>query len=165
MAFDKEADRLAREASAAKSLLAELNTDDEDFQHDVVEGETNLLEAIDAALSQMDDCDIITSGCKDVIDKIKARSDKAAARKNRLRGLIEQALVIAGMDTAKRPTATLTVRKVKPKPFVSDESLLPSEYWKQPDPVMDKQAINKLDAPIPGVTFTNGGTSLQIRRV
>lgn len=165
MAFDKEADKLAREASAAKSLLAELNTGDEDFQHDVVEGETNLLEAIDAALLEMDECEVIISGCKEVGDKIKARAEKASKRRDRLRGLIEQSLVIAGLDTAKRPTATLSVRKVKPKAIVSDEALIPAEYWKQPDPVLDKAKINKLDAPIPGVTFTNGGTSLQIRRV
>lgn len=165
MPFDKKSDDLARHAAAAKSLLEELNSDDTDFAHDVVEGETDLLEAIDAALSEMDDCEVIISGCKEVGDKIKARSDKASNRKDRLRGLIEQSLVIAGLDTAKRPTATLTVRKVKPKAFVSDEALIPAEYWRQPDPVLDKPKINKLDAPIPGVTMSNGGTSLQIRRV
>jgi len=165
MTYDDKASKLAREASAAKSLLDELRTDDADFQHDVVEGETSLLEAIDAALDEMDDCDVIVSGCKEVEGKIAARREKATRRRDRLRGLIEQSMVIAGLDTAKRPTATITVRKVNPKPIVSDESLIPSEYWKQPDPVLDRAKINKIDEPIAGITMSNGGTSLQIRRV
>ena len=164
MTYDAKAEGLAREASAAKSLLAEIQSDDEALNHDLVEGETNLLEAIDAALSEMDDCDIAITGCKSVEDSIATRRIRAQKRKDRLRGLVEQAMVIADLSTVKRPTATLTVRKVAPNLVITDESLIPSAYWKQPDPILDKAAIKKLTEPVAGTTMSNGGTSLAIRR-
>lgn len=165
MANDEKASKLAREASAAKSLIAELGTDDEQVNHDIVEGETSLLEAIDAALGEMRDCEVIVDGCKSVESQIEARRKKAQDRSTRLRGLIEQAMVVADMSTVKLPTATVTVRSVKPKPVITDEAAIPARYWKQPDPVLDRSAINKSDEEIPGVTMSNGGTSLQIRRL
>ena len=165
MGYDAKADDLARQSAAAKSLIEELQLEDSEFCHDVIEGETDLLEAIDAAIAEIDDCAIISTGCKAMIDTIGARQKKAEDRGKRLRGLIEQAMVIAGIDTAKRPTATVTVRKTKPKPIVTDEDLIPAEYWRQPDPVLDRKKLNAADGDIPGVTMSNGGTSLTIRRV
>ena len=165
MSYDAKADDLAREAVAAKSLIDELSLGDDEFSHDLIEGETSLLEAIDAALFEMDDCAVIVSGCEAQISTLTARKDKAKRRGVRLRGLIEQAMVIAGLDTAKRPTATVTVRKVKPKRIVTDEDQIPSRFWKQPDPVLDKAALKAAEGPIDGTTMSNGGTSLTIRRV
>jgi hypothetical protein len=165
MVYDAKASALAREATAAHHLIAEIGSDDETLCHDMIEGETSLLEAIDAALIEMTDCEIIVEGCKSAESAISARRTKAEARKTRIRGLIEQAMMISGLDSAKRPTATLTVRKVKPKPIVTDESAIPAEYWRQPDPVLDKTKINKVTEQISGITMSNGGTSLQIRRV
>lgn len=71
------------------------------------------------------------------------------------------------MKTMKLPTATLTVSTVAPRPVISDESAVPADYWRQPDPVLDKTRINvavKAGDAIPGVTMSNGGHKLQIRR-
>lgn len=165
MSSDLHADRIKREASAARSLIEEIASDDSVLNHDLVEGETSLFEAIQEALLEADQCDVIIEGCRVVEGNIAARREKAAERKKRIRGLIEQAMVVVGIDTAKLPTATVTVRKVKPKPIVSDEAEIPAEFWKQPDPVLDRAKINKLEAAVPGIVMSNGGTSLQIRRV
>ena len=167
MSKDDRAYELQREAEAARGLLNEIGRDDEDLAQDMVEGETSLFEAIDKALDEIDSCEIITAGCMAKEDQIAKRRNAAEARAERLRGLIEQAMLVCELRSIKRPTATLTVRDVKPKPIVSDESLIPATYWRQPDPVLDKAAINsavKDGAEIPGVTLSNGGTSLQIRR-
>lgn len=165
MSRDEKASDLAKQASAARDLIAALGSDDDGVNHDIIEGETSLLEAIDAALSEMRDCDITIAGCKSVEEEIAGRRKKADARSNRLRGLIEQAMVVAGMPMAKLTTATVTVRNVKPKPIITDEASIPAEYWKQPDPVLDRAAINKIDGPVPGISMSNGGTTLQIRRL
>ena len=165
MTYDAKASALSREATAARHLIAEIGDGDETLCHDMIEGETSLLEAIDAALAEMTDCEIIVEGCKSAETAISSRRVKAETRKTRIRGLIEQAMVISGLDTAKRPTATLTVKKVKPKPIVTDEAAIPAEFWRQPDPVLDKTKINKVTEPVSGITMSNGGTSLQIRRV
>lgn len=167
---DPIAERLRREADAAKGLIASIKADyaDDDLVHDAAEGETSIMEAIDAALAEIDDCDVIVSGCKAQSEVLLDRAKKYAARKDRIRALIEQAMLIADLPTAKRPTATVTVKRTPPKPVISDESLIPAKFFKTPDPVLDKTAIHsaaKGGETIPGVIMDNGGISLQIRRL
>ena len=149
-------------------MIASLHDDDPDLVHDMAEGSTNIMEAIDAALAEMDECEAIMAGCTAQIEVYQGRSSKFATRKIRIRTLIEQAMLIADLSTAKRPTATVTVKRTPPKPIVSDESLVPSRFYKTPPPVLDKVAINAAVAGgevIPGITKDNGGISLQIRRL
>lgn len=164
---DKTAIDVQRSAAAARSLVAELNTDDDNLRHDMVEGETDLFEAIAAAINEMDECDITIAGCKAKVSEITERISRTTRRAEKLRGLIEQAMVIAELPSVKLPTATLSVKSLPPKPLYVDESLIPAEYWEQPDPVLDRGKILsnfKTGKAIPGVSATNGTTSLQIRR-
>ena len=164
---DPVADALRRQAEAAKALIASLHDDDPDLVHDMAEGSTGIMEAIDMAIAEMDECDAITAGCKAQVAVYEERASKFAARKQRVRALIEQAMLIADLPTAKRPTATVTVKRTPPKPIIADESLVPSRFYKQPPPVLDKSAINeavKGGETIPGVAMDNGGISLQVRR-
>ena len=167
---DPIADKLNREATAAKDLIAAIRAEyaDDDLVHDATEGETSMMEAIDAALIEIDECEAIIAGCKVQADVLIGRARKFEQRKDRVRALIEQAMLIADLPTAKRPTATVTVKRTPPKPIVADESLIPSRFFKSPPPVIDKAAINsavKDGETIPGVTFDNGGISLQVRRL
>ena len=159
---------LKRESGAARDLLSSLGELDEETRHDTAEGETSLFEAIDAALDHLDECAAIVAGCESVMGTYRDRADKAKARAERVRGLIEQAMLIAEIPSVKRPRATLSVKATKPKPMIADEASIPARFWKQPDPVLDKKAINEAVAggeDVPGVTTDNGGTSLQIRRL
>jgi hypothetical protein len=167
---DMVAERLRKEADAAKGLIAEIRRDhdDDDLIHDMAEGETSILEAIDFALSEIDECEAIVAGCKAQSEVLLSRGAKFSLRKDRIRALIEQAMLIADLPTAKRPTATVTVKRTPPKPIITDESLIPARFFRVPPPVLDKVAINaaaKEGEAIPGVQFDNGGVSLQIRRV
>ena len=165
---DPIADKIRREATAARDLMQALAEYDEETRHDMAEGETSLFEAIDAALDEIDQCAEIEAGCAAQIDAYKARLDKFKTRAERLRGMIEQAMVVADVPSIRRPRATLTVKAVKPAPIVSDEAAIPSRFWKPQPPKLDKAAINqavKDGETVAGVTMTNGGTTLQIRRV
>lgn len=167
MTRDAQADALKREAEAARGLLEELASDDAELNHDMTEGETGLFEAIDAALAEIDDCDVTVEGCKAKEAQLKERRQRAEKRQERLRTLIEQAMLIADLPTVKRPCATFTVKRRPPAPIVSDESAIPAKFWKQPEPVLDKKAISdasKDGEDIPGVSMSNGSTSLTIRR-
>ncbi len=167
MTRDITADRLASQAIAAGHLVAELNSDDAQLNHDMVEGETSFLEAVTAAVSEIDDCEIIVAGCKEKEGEIAGRRHRVSTRLDRLRGLIEQAMLVADLPSVSLPTATLSVKRVPPKPVVFDEAAIPSQYWKAPPPALDKAQINKEiknGADIPGISMSNGTTSLQIRR-
>lgn len=158
---------LAKESAAAADLLRQIATEDEEFQHDIIEGETSLLEAIDAAISEIDDCEIIATGCAEKIDQIKSRKDRAEKRKDRIRAALEQALVVSGRKDAKTATATLTVKDVPPKILSVDEAKIPAKYFVPQPPKLDRTALNKAlktAKHIAGVTMTNGGITLQIRR-
>ena len=164
---DRTALDVQRAADAARSLVDELNTNDGILRHDMIEGETGLFEAIEAAIAEIDECDIIVNGCQEKVSELSSRISRAARRSEKLRGLIEQAMVIAELPSAKLATATITVKTLPPKPHYADESLIPAEYWKQADPVIDRAKILaafKDGTEIPGINATNGTTSLQIRR-
>jgi hypothetical protein len=165
---DPIADTLRRQAEAAKALIQSLRGEDEETIHDTTEGETGIMEAIDTALVEMDECAAIVAGCKAQIAVYQDRASTFDMRAARIRALIEQAMTIADLPTAKRPAATVTVKRTPPKPVIADESLIPSRFFKTPAPVIDKAAINaaiKDGESVPGVQMDNGGISLQIRRV
>lgn len=165
---DPIANKLRRQADAARDLMQELADHDGETRHDMAEGETDFFEAIDAALSEINECTVIAAGCAAQIETYKTRQDKFKARADRLRGLIEQAMVIADIPSIRRPAATLTVKSTKPTTIISDEAAIPAKFWKPQPPKLDKASINqavKDGHTIPGVSMTNGGTSLQIRRI
>lgn len=167
---DPIADKIAREACAARDLVKELREDgiDDAAICDTAEGETSLMEAIDAAIAEMDECAAIVAGCKAQAEVYNSRAAKFSGRAARIRGLIEQALVVADIPAVKRSAATITVKRFPPKPIVVDESQIPSRFFKPQPPMLDKKAINDAVADgeaIPGVQMDNGGISLQIRRV
>lgn len=164
---DRVAYDVSKGAEAAAHLVSALSDDDEALRHDMVEGETGLFEAIDAALAEIDECDVIAAGCSEKEAQFAARRAKATARIERLRGLIEQAMLVADLPSLKTEVATLTVKAVPPKPIYDDEAAIPAEFWRQSAPVLDKTKIVaaiKDGRSVPGVTMTNGSTSLQIRR-
>ena len=166
MAKDYTADILVRQSQAAAELLAELRTDDDDLAHDMVEGETDFLEALGAAVDEIDACEIVVAGCKVKEDEIGKRRRRAEDRAARVRALIEQAMLTVDLPSVRLPTATLTVKAVPPKPIIADESAIPAEFWEAQPPKLDKRALNAAakDRQIPGVEMTNGSVALQIRR-
>lgn len=166
MSADPIAAVLSREAKVAADLMAELRSDDAELTHDMVEGETSLFEAISAAIDEIDQCEIIAAGCKAKAEEIGKRKSRAEERAARVRSLIEQAMVIAEIPTARLPTATVTVKATGPKPKVSDESLIPSEFWEPQPPKLNRIRLNEAAkrGPVPGIEMSNGSVSLQIRR-
>lgn len=155
-----------REAVAARDLLAQIAPDDEELAHDMVEGETSFLEAVAAAVAEIDQANAISDGLNSLIHRYEARQAAADRRAERIRAAIEQAMTVAGMVTLTLPAATLTVKAVPPKPLIADESAIPAEFWIAQPPRLDKTALNKAvkAGPVAGVTMTNGGSTLQIRK-
>ncbi len=164
---DRIAYDVVRGTQAAAGLIAELQGDDDALRHDMIEGETDLFEAIEAALAEIDECDVVAAGCKEKEAQFAERRRRSDARADRLRGRIEQAMCIAELPSVKLAGATLSLKAVPPKPIYEDEAAIPSEFWRQPDPVLDKKKIAdamKDGRTIPGVSMTNGSSALQIRR-
>lgn len=160
---------LQAEAEAARDLLAhiaDLVDDDDQMAADAVEGETSLHEALKRAIAEIDDCKVISDGCASVIETMQARKRRADHRREKVRAAIEQALVTCGQEKVALPTATLTIARRPGKAIITDEALIPAEFWEPQRPKLDKASLNKavLDRDVPGATRSNGSISLTIRR-
>jgi len=162
-----------RQTEAAKKLIRSLFEDGEDDKElvaDTVEGETGLTEAIDAALSEIDECEVIIAGLKAKEQAFETRRKAAEARAERIRALIEQALVATDQQTMRLPTATISLSRRQPGLVVTNEADIPARFWieqKRPAPKLDKKALAealKAREEIPGATLDNGSLSLTVRR-
>lgn len=189
---------IQRETEAAKALLtglrATVGEEDATFLADSIEGETNLFEAIDAALGEIDETEVLISGLKEKEAQFFQRRRAMEDRIERFRALIEQAMAITEQAKLRRPAATLTLRKLAPDVVVITEADIPSEFFvpqPPPPPKLDKKGLkqallaremkvafaaslaNEVEraealaaiTPIPGATLNNGSFSLQIRRL
>ncbi len=185
------------EVEAAKTLLAGMRETigDEDMAllADTIEGETDLFEAIDIALAEIDETEVLVSGLKEKEGQFSQRRRAMEERIRRFRSLIEQAMAITELPKLRRPAATLTLRKLPPDVVVMTEADIPSEFFvpqPPPPPKLDKAALKRAlelrekrfefaasledgeertralasVPPIPGATLNNGSFSLQIRR-
>lgn len=188
--------QLRRETNAAKLLVASLRAefgDDAELLTNAVEGETALLEAIDAALAEIDEAEVLVVGLKDKENQFAGRRRALEERIKRFRTMIEQAMAVSEQVSMRRSTATLTLRNLPVDVVVLAEADIPAEFFvPQPPPppkldkavlrlalqdrarevesasaitdVVERQRALAALAPIPGATLNNGGFSLQIRR-
>lgn len=186
------------ETEAAKALVHNIRSvmdgfskeDDPDAALMIAEGETNLLEVIDKAVTRIFDLE-------DMSDALKTRAQQIGARKKRLddqadllRASVHNAMGVIEQRKLELPQATLSLRPTGPKVTVTDEAMIPSDFWKPQPPALDKKAlldalkarvqavadaaaagdkdlVAKLNAapPIPGAILSNGGESLTIKAV
>lgn len=162
--------QLKIETEAAKDLISILNTagegDDADLVADMIDGETEFVETIAAALDKHDATEAMIEGLDLRIQQYGTRKTLLCARRERLRAAIEQAMYVTGRKNLPIAVATLSLRDVKPGLMIDDESTIPAEYWTAGKPKLDKKALAEAAklGPVPGTSKTNGGISLAIRR-
>jgi hypothetical protein len=164
------AHELFRETQAAKTLRAQLadilTGDDDDVLADMVEGETNLHEAIGNAIELLAGDSAAVVGIDDLIAKLTKRRDRFALRIDHTRTALSVALEQAGRKSFEHPVATLSLKVVPPSVTVTDEAAIPSKFWKSPPPKLDKKAVLaalKDKQEIQGAQLSNGGQTLQVR--
>lgn len=160
---------LRDEAESARVLLANLRDiigDDEEAAAGAIEGETNLIEAIAAAVEQIAADEAHAEATVAVMKRYSERKGRLEARAERARAAISVAMDMAGLKKLELPQAVLTIKATPAKAIVTDEAAIPSKFWKPADPKLDKKAV--LDAlkageTVSGAELSNGGTTLQIR--
>ena len=164
---------VARQAEAAKSLLShlrEIGADgDAELVADTIEGETGLVEAIDAALAEIDECEVLIEGLKIKETAFETRRKQIENRAERIRAAIEQAMLATEQYSMKLPSATLSLAKRKPALIILNEADIPADYWieqERPAPKLDKKALSAAlaNGDVPGASLDNGSVSLTVRR-
>ena len=164
---------LRQQTEAARELLAVMRDqgadDDAELVADAIEGETDLIEAIAAALAEIDEAEVLILGGKEKVDQFQRRIDAEKARVERLRAAIERAMVATDQPSIRLATATLSTSKRKPQPVIDNEADIPARFFVQPPPPppkLDKKALAEALATeaVPGAHLDNGSISLTIRR-
>jgi len=142
--------------------------DDHTLKVDMLEGETDLFEVVRQLLNENEDDDGIISALDEQIDARAIRIERAKARIDARKRAISALMDCAQETTLKLPEATLSLRTLKPSPKVTDADQLPDQFVtietvRKPNRDAIKEAFDRGEI-IPGVTITNGGASLSVRR-
>lgn len=156
-----------RRALAILELCPDLELD-EQLKLSTLEGETELNELVSALLAESEDDE-------GMIEQIKIQIADRRERIARFERRIEtrKNAIVSLMDTAHitklpLPEATVSLRTLGCRPKVTDADQLPDDFVtietvRKPNNDAIKAAFDRGEQ-IPGVTITNGGASLSIRR-
>jgi hypothetical protein len=134
---------LAREVEAAKLLraqLAEMGADDETLV-DMIEGETSLREMVRDMVASVLLDEALAEGSKAHESKLRERRKTLESRAERKRALLVTALDVAGIPSLPCDVGTVSLKPTPPKAIITDESAIPSRYWKPVDPELDRKAL------------------------
>lgn len=164
-----EARELEIATNAAATLKAGLLaiTDDGEAIRDTIEGSTNLHEAIRATVLSIEDDEVLAASLE---IRIGLNTDRLRRFKSRIeakKALIEQAMTIGEITSREYDIATISMTARPRKVVITDEASIPSDYFNQPAPKLDKDKLKnalKAGATITGATLDNGHSSLTIRR-
>jgi hypothetical protein len=153
---------------ASLALAPGFDPDDEQLKSDMLEGETSLHEVVSQLLAENEDDEGIVNALDAQVDARAIRIERAKARIEGRKNAISALMDCAQETTLKLPEATLSLRTLKPRPKVTDADALPDDFVtiqtvRKPDNEAIKAAF-EAGQSIPGVTMTNGGSSLTVRR-
>lgn len=160
---------LHQQKRAAKVLLANFNdlaSEDPEVTTHMIEGETDLLEAISKVVEEIDTELTHVEALSLQMDRIKRRSDRKKDKIERLKTAISSALELANLSSHETPLAKITIKKVAPKLVVTNEALIPTNYWKTSDPKLDRKTLTadlKDGTAIEGASLSNGGQTIQCK--
>jgi hypothetical protein len=128
----------------AKLVRVELTEDDVRAIQDSFDGETTLDAELERALEAEDDDKILIDGIKGRVEDLRGRLERINKRVEARRGLIEQAMSIAGWPRHETPLGTISLAKAPAKVEIDEESDIPSQFFKRQDPVLDKAGLGKV---------------------
>ncbi|MEQ8823799.1 MAG: siphovirus Gp157 family protein [Filomicrobium sp.] len=161
--------KISKETEAAKLILdaiADIVEDDEQAREDAIEGETDLKEVIQKALRDISECESMAVAIKDREDALKARRDRFKNRASILRSVVAKAMEDVEVKKMTFPEGTVSLRSVPPSLATQNEADIPSTYWEPQPPKLDRRRLLadlKNGSDIPGVSLTNGGSTLSIK--
>lgn len=151
------------QVSAVVLMLRDQFEDDEQLLLDTLEGETDLFEVARKLLDGMEADEGDKAVLSEQIEVRQARKSRADARIKARREALGSLMEAAGVDKLPLPEATVSLRKMAPKPIVTDPDSVPDDFCtftRKPD----LKAIKELEFLPPGCALDNGGTSITVRR-
>ncbi|MEH6743867.1 siphovirus Gp157 family protein [Hyphomonas sp.] len=165
--------KINREIEAARALKLALgaDADDEELLAGMVEGETSLFEMASVVVDSIARDQELIDGIVSREGQLKERKERIRHRQNGRKAKLEQALMVFGQRKMELAEATLSLSARADKMVITDESQIPSQFWKRGDPVLDKaglkahlKALGPDDGDVPGVMLEPSPDTITIRR-
>jgi hypothetical protein len=126
----------------------------------------NVEELLDAVLRAAVEAEDMADMGKRRAEEVKARSDRYKAKADNLRSCAFAAMVELDIKKRELPDLTASIRQNAPRLVITDETLIPDLYWRNPPPVIDKASLGSVikgGATIPGAELSNALPSLSIK--
>lgn len=162
-------ENLRRETEAARALLAAYATldleNDDRLHHDMVEGETDLHEAIAGAVARIVELRALREGIADTMKILTDRAGRFDAQEERIRAALLAALEVGGLQKLETPLGTVSRRALAPSVVITDEAKIPETFWQPQPPKINKRALLAFlkEGPVPGAELSNGGMTIAVR--
>jgi hypothetical protein len=138
--------------------------DDEELKADMLEGATDFRETMERLLRRTQDSIYLAKACQDAERDINSRRRRFDKRVEFGRELMKRLMEVADVRKLEFPTATVSIMNTAPQVVVLNEHEIPDDFMrikKEPNKILLKEMLEQMD--VPGVTLSNGGTSLVIR--
>jgi type II secretory pathway component PulL len=151
-------------AEIIEQIRAAIGDDDADFA-EIVENETDILERLRKMLRVARLAEADAKATADIMDELRDRKSRLAAKSDKLRDSVKWAMSELGMDKLPAPDMSVSLRNAAPGVEIIDLSQLPERYVKvtvAPDKAAIREAL-KDGETIPGACLKNGAPSLTIR--
>lgn len=152
---------------AIRAQLLEAFPDlDEQTLLDTLEGASDLNEMLAGITRAYLEDKTLAAALKQRLDDMRNRLSRLEATADKKRDLITNVMEKAEIKKLMEPEFTLSLRVVPPGLQVTDEEVIPEDYWKPQAPKLDKAgllATLKSGASVPGTCLGNGGHSISVR--
>ena len=118
-------------------------------QLETAENPAEMIESLDKAIQvkaagigiYCEKLDGMVAALDDTIKKLQARKKAFQNRKERLKEYTLVAMKQHGIQKIECPECTISIQENNPSVDDYEPKLIPAEYWKQPEPVLDKKAL------------------------
>ena len=118
-------------------------------QLETAENPAELIESLDKAVQvkaagiaiYLERLDSMTSALDETIKKLQDRKKSFQNRNERLKAYVLEAMKQHGIEKIECPECTISIQKNPPSAEVYELKMIPIEYWKHPEPVLDKKAL------------------------
>lgn len=152
---------------AIRNRILALQTDVDDVTlADTVEGLTDLHEVVAAIVRSAVVDEAMADGLKGHIGQLQERLERIYERARRRRQIARDAMFEVDLKKITAPDFTISIRPGLPALVVTDEKAIPTAYWQEREPKLDRQGLLsdlKHGASVPGVELSNPEPILSVR--
>ncbi len=147
-------------------LAADFPDADEECLRDTLEGLTNLTDLLAEVLrSALEDQAFVTA-LRSRIGDMQARLSRIEERARKKRDLVCSVMERADLKKLMEPDLTVSLRPSRAPLVVTDEEVIPRDYWKAQAPKLDRQgllATLSRGKEVPGAILGNAPMTISVR--